>query len=137
MFARDASARVLAILDWEMATLGDPLADLGYLTATWAAAGMTATPLELTTVTREPGYLTRGELAKRYQSAMPHLDLDALPWYQALALWKGAIFSEAIYTRWLNGERPDDATFAPSLGEGVPILLDRALSLTGISSQPG
>ena len=54
------------------------------------------------------------------------LDLAPLPWYEALALWKAAIFCEAIYTRWLRGERPDDTTFAPSLEAGVPRLLDQA-----------
>ncbi|MFJ4030940.1 phosphotransferase family protein [Streptomyces griseoluteus] len=125
MFVPEAPARVLAILDWEMATLGDPLADLGYLTATWSEAGSPPTPLELTRVTRSPGYLTQRRLAERYQSRTG-LDLTPLPWYQTLALWKAAIFCEAIYTRWQRGERPDDTSFGPSLGTGVPRLLERA-----------
>ncbi|ROQ35795.1 aminoglycoside phosphotransferase (APT) family kinase protein [Streptomyces sp. PanSC19] len=125
MFAPQAPARVLAILDWEMATLGDPLADLGYLTATWSEAGHPATPLELTRVTRSPGYLTRRQLAERYQHRTG-LDLTPLPWYQTLALWKAAIFCEAIHTRWQRGERPNDTVFGPSLETGVPRLLGRA-----------
>ncbi|MFE9025596.1 phosphotransferase family protein [Streptomyces iakyrus] len=133
MFAPQAPARVLAILDWEMATLGDPLADLGYLTATWSEAGNPATPLELTRVTRSPGYLTQRELAERYRSRTG-LDLTPLLWYQTLALWKAAIFCEAIYTRWQRGERPGDTSFGPSLETGVPRLLERAGRYAGLTA---
>ncbi|MFG3107156.1 phosphotransferase family protein [Streptomyces tendae] len=133
MFAPQAPARVLAILDWEMATLGDPLTDLGYLTATYSEAGSPATPLELTRVTRSPGYLTRRQLAERYQSRTG-LDLTPLPWYQTLALWKAAIFCEAIYTRWQRGERPHDKTFGPSLETGVPRLLEQAGRYAGLTA---
>ncbi len=126
MFRRSGPVRVQAVLDWEMATLGDPLADLGYLTATYAQAGSAGTIMELTGVTAQPGYLTREELALRYNQSFG-LDLSALPWYQALALWKAAIFSEAIYTRWKKDERRDGG---PGLGavleSGVPRLLDAA-----------
>ncbi|MEV6200314.1 phosphotransferase family protein [Streptomyces sp. NPDC051771] len=133
MFAPQAPARVLAILDWEMATLGDPLADLGYLTATWSEAGRPATPLELTKATRSPGYLTQRGLAERYRSRTG-LDLTPLPWYQALALWKAAIFCEAIHTRWRRGERPHDTSFGPSLASGVPLLLERAGHYAGLTA---
>ena len=61
------------------------------------------------------------------------LSLDALPWYQALALWKASIFCEAIYTRWLKGERPNDTLFAPSMEAGVPQLLEQARVFAGLS----
>jgi aminoglycoside phosphotransferase (APT) family kinase protein len=125
MFAPRSPARVMAILDWEMATVGDPLADLGYLTATYSEPGTFPTPLELTSVTREPGYHNREQLISRYHERMD-LDLAALPWYQTLALWKASIFCEEIYTRWLHGERPGDTGFGPSLEAGVPRLLDLA-----------
>jgi aminoglycoside phosphotransferase (APT) family kinase protein len=125
MLASDAPPQVLAVLDWEMATLGDPLADLGYLTATWAQAGSEPTVMELSPVTSQPGFLTRDELISRYEE-LTGVGTADLGWYQALALWKAAIFSEAIYTRWLRGERPDDQTFGPSLELGVPRLLEAA-----------
>jgi aminoglycoside phosphotransferase (APT) family kinase protein len=131
MFGPHPPARVSALLDWEMATTGDPLADLGYLTATYAVPGSTWTPMELTPVTREPGFMSRAELVSRYRDRMGFA-LDALPWYETLALWKAAIFCEAMYTRWLNGERPEDTTFAPSLAEGIPTLLRVARQLAGI-----
>ncbi|WP_256870509.1 phosphotransferase family protein [Paenarthrobacter nitroguajacolicus] len=133
MFAVRSPARVSAILDWELATIGDPLADLGYLTATYAEHGSIPTPLELTPVTRERGYLSRSQLITRYRERTD-LDLESLPWYQVLALWKAAIFSESIYTRWLKGERPNDTTFGPALEIGVPQLLQGALRFTAINT---
>jgi len=126
MFRRHGAVRVQAVLDWEMATLGDPLADLGYLSATWAQAGSPATLMELTAVTAQPGYPTRERLAARYNEHFG-LDLSALPWYQALALWKAAIFSEAIYTRWRQGEG-GGRDFGAALEAGVPRLLEVAES---------
>jgi aminoglycoside phosphotransferase (APT) family kinase protein len=125
MFADRAPASVAGILDWEMATLGDPLADLGYLTATYADPDSTPTIMELTSVTRQPGYWTREQIVARY-AEQSGLDVGVLPWYQTLALWKSAIFCEAIYTRWLKGERPGDEVFGPSLEAGVPLLLQQA-----------
>jgi aminoglycoside phosphotransferase (APT) family kinase protein len=116
-------ARIVAVLDWELSTIGDPLADLGYLVATYAEAGSPGIPLELSTVTRLPGFPTRADLVERYASAAGR-DVDSLGWYEALALWKAAVFCEAIYARYLRGERDDP--FSHSLGEGVPDLLDAA-----------
>ncbi|MDN4482209.1 phosphotransferase family protein [Demequina lignilytica] len=118
MFA--APGLIAAVLDWEMAALGDPLADLGYLVATYTEAGRATTPMDLTPVTALPGFPTRAALVARYAEETG-ADVSMLPWYEALALWKSAIFCEAMHTRWLDGERPGD-TFAPTLAEGVPAL---------------
>ncbi|MET0885555.1 MAG: phosphotransferase family protein [Mycetocola sp.] len=127
MYDKSTPARVMAILDWEMATLGDPLTDLGYLTATYAQPDSTGTPIELTSVTREPGYPDRDELMTHYGKATG-LDVGHLAWYQVLALWKASIFCEAIYTRWLHGERLGDS-FAPTLAEGIPAMIWDALQI--------
>ena len=124
---------VVGILDWEMATLGDPLADLGYLVATYPEPGSQPTPLDLSPVTRGSGFLRRDDLIERY-SRRSGRDVERLDWYQVLALWKAAVFCEAIYTRWLAGERPDDHTFAPQLRDGVPRLLALARATGGIRS---
>jgi aminoglycoside phosphotransferase (APT) family kinase protein len=126
MFHSSAPVAPRAILDWEMATLGDPLTDLGYLTATYTDMDSVLNPLHLSPVTAGPGFLTSHELAQIYADRTG-LDLTTLPWYQVLALWKAAIFCEAIYTRWLNGERPQDTRFAPALASGVPALLTEAM----------
>ncbi|QTX03790.1 phosphotransferase family protein [Agromyces archimandritae] len=126
MFGTGRRPEVAAVLDWELSTLGDPLADLGYLVATWSeASGGVPTTMELSPVTARPGFLDRAGLAERYER-LTGADASRLGWYRALALWKSAVFSEAIYTRWLDGERPDDTTFAPGLEAGVPRLLEVA-----------
>jgi len=125
MMRHQPGGGALALLDWEMATLGDPLADVGYLVATYSDARGSATPLHLSPVTAAPGYLSGAEIAAEYQRQSGR-DLDALPWYEVLALWKGAVFCEAIYKRWRDGERPDDHVFGPGLEAGVPCLLEAA-----------
>lgn len=119
MFAHPG--RIAVVLDWEMATLGDPLADLGYFTATYSEPGRPPTVMDLTPVTAGSGFPSSGELVDRY-AARTGLSTERLAWYEALALWKAAIFCEAMYTRWLDGQRPDDE-FAPRLHSGVPDLL--------------
>ncbi|TLP79315.1 phosphotransferase family protein [Nesterenkonia sphaerica] len=132
MFANEDHPRVQAVLDWEMATLGDPLADVGYLLATYASRGARPTVMELTTVTRGEGFPNRDEVIKLY-SQQSDLNLEKLHWYEVLALWKAAIFCEAIYTRWLQGERPDDAEFSSHLKTGVPELFETAWERTHAS----
>jgi aminoglycoside phosphotransferase (APT) family kinase protein len=123
MISDQAPARLLAILDWEMATIGDPLADLGYLVASWSEAGAEPHPLLLTTVTERAGFPTRDELIGRY-AEQTRRDVSRLDWYQAFALWKAAVFCEAIYRRYLRGERADK--WSASLCDGVPRLLEVA-----------
>ena len=130
MLGLGAPARVLAVLDWELSTIGDPLADLGYLVATWSDADSPRTRLELSPVTRGQGFPSRAQLAERYEE-LTERRVEALPWYEALALWKAAVFCEAIYGRWLRGEKTADDPFASSLGEGVPRLLEAAEEALG------
>ncbi len=90
----DAPGRVIAVLDWELATLGDPLFDLGYFLAGYPVAGEALTPIaELATAVLESGYPTRAELTHRY-SAATGADLSNLSWYTTLALWKLAVLYE-------------------------------------------
>jgi aminoglycoside phosphotransferase (APT) family kinase protein len=112
-----SSPQLVAVLDWEMATIGDPLADVGYMTAMWAEAGDPANPVgDLSEVTRLPGFPARTALAERYVAATG-LTLDALPWYQVLALWKAAIFLEGNYKRFVAGTTADP--FYAGLDEGI------------------
>jgi aminoglycoside phosphotransferase (APT) family kinase protein len=127
IFSAEAPARLLAVLDWELSTIGDPLADLGYLTATYAVAGDHRDPLvRLGPVTALPGFPDRDGVIERYASASGR-DVGDLLWYEALALWKGAIFLEGSYGRMLNGTT-DDPFFA-ELERGVPELAARAWEL--------
>ena len=126
MVGLDAPARLVAILDWEMATIGDPLADLGYLVASWSEPGTPGHPLLLSPVTERPGFPSRAELVARYAGRTGR-DVSRLRWYEAFALWKASVFCEAIHGRFLRGERDDP--WAGALSDGVPRLLEVARSL--------
>lgn len=120
--------RLAAILDWEMATIGDPLADLGYMTAMWSEPTDPPNPVsDLSSVTRGAGFPGRDFLTARYaeQTGRP---LDALPWYQVLAIWKAAIFLEGSYGRFSAGTT-EDPYFA-GLESGVPALAALARART-------
>ncbi len=119
--------RLAAVLDWELATLGDPLADVGYLTAMWAQAEDAEDPmLDLSAVTRLPGFPDRAALARRYAQRSGR-DLSALPWYQVLATWRAAIFLEGSYRRYRAGTTGD--RYFARLEQGVPLLARRALAI--------
>jgi aminoglycoside phosphotransferase (APT) family kinase protein len=120
--------RVAAVLDWEMAALGDPLADLGYLVATYEDATRASTPMSrLTPATAAPGFPTRADLAAAYAQRTGR-DITHLPWYEALALFKSLTFLEASHRRYLAGT-DDDPWFA-GLAAGVPELAEAAWELT-------
>lgn len=125
MYAAEAPARLLGILDWELATVGDPLADVGYLTATWTEPGLPS-PLGVSPVTGRPGFATKAELVGHYEEASGRR-VERLAWYQALALWKASIFLEGNYRRFLAGTT-DDAYYA-TLDTGVPALAEAAWEL--------
>lgn len=118
---------VRAILDWEMATLGDPLADLGYLVSFWREARDPQN--DLLTVeprfTEAPSFPARRHLVERYNAATG-LAVDALSWYATLATWKLAILLEGSYARHLAG-KTDDPFFA-EMEHAVPALAARALA---------
>ena len=120
MLAPDEPVRVAAVLDWELGAIGDPRADLGYLLATYSHAGSPQTPLELTPVTARRGFPAPEALVERYVE-LTSRSVAGLPWFEVLALWKGAIFCEEIYGRYVRGELDHDP-FAASLGPGVPEL---------------
>ncbi|WP_320669205.1 phosphotransferase family protein [Patulibacter defluvii] len=119
--------RLNAIFDWELSTIGDPLADVGYLTATYNEGGGASGPMAaLTPITAEPGFPKRADILARYADASGR-DLGAIGWYQALAIWKSAVFLEGSYKRHRAGST-DDPFFA-ALEEGVPLLARHALEL--------
>jgi aminoglycoside phosphotransferase (APT) family kinase protein len=135
IFAPTAPARLRAIVDWEMATVGDPLADLGYLTATYAEPGDRPNPMGgLCAATTEEGYPARAELAARYEQRTGRA-VAGLRWYQVLALWKSAVFLEGSYSRMLAGTTDDP--FFRTLGEGVPQVVAAAEALVEESPPDG
>jgi aminoglycoside phosphotransferase (APT) family kinase protein len=127
MFAPRSEPELVAIFDWELATIGDPLADVGYLLATWAERGDEPNAIAmLGGVTREPGFPTRDELVARYEQVSGRSMRD-VNWYMTLALWKSAVFLEGSYKRRLSGTT-DDAFF-DLLEEGVPKIAERAWAI--------
>jgi aminoglycoside phosphotransferase (APT) family kinase protein len=122
--------RILAVLDWEMSTLGDPLADLGYLLSFWREPGDPPDPvlIEQVQLTRIPGFSSRAELVERYRERTGR-QVGDLTWYGVLAMWKLAILLEGSYARHLAGAT-DDPFFA-ELEDGVPALGRRALEMAG------
>jgi len=126
MVDRDDPARILAVLDWEMGAIGDPRADVGYLVATYSEPGGRTNPLGSSPVTALDGFPSRAELAARY-AARSGRELDDLGWFEALALWKAAVFCEAIYGRYIRGELAPEDTRAAIFETGVPLLADTAL----------
>jgi aminoglycoside phosphotransferase (APT) family kinase protein len=122
MFAPDA--RLVAIFDWELATIGDPLADVGYLVATWTQPDDAEDALfGLGAVTRLPGFPTREELIARYEERSGR-SMSNVRWYTTLALWKSAVFLEGSYRRRLAGTTED--AFFDRLEAGVPAIARRA-----------
>jgi aminoglycoside phosphotransferase (APT) family kinase protein len=126
MVERDEPTRILAVLDWEMGAIGDPRADVGYLLATYSEPDGRTNPLGTSPVTAEPGFPTRTELAERYAERSGR-DVEPLAWFEALALWKAAVFCEAIYGRFIRGELGAEDTRAALFEHAVPRLAETAL----------
>jgi aminoglycoside phosphotransferase (APT) family kinase protein len=118
IFAATAPARLEAVLDWEMATIGDPLADLGYLCMMWTEAGDPQVGLReaLGRVTRAEGFPTRSELIERYEQRSGRSMVD-IRWYMTLALWKSIVFMEGNYKRAMAGTTDDP--YLKTFGDGV------------------
>ena len=127
MFAHGAPARLIAIFDWEMATVGDPLADVGYMMIHWIQADDPVGRFNLQSVTTLPGFPSRQEMIARYEECSGRT-MQALDWYVTLALWKAVVFMEGNYKRATAGSTDDP--YLKAFGEGVLELAERALSVT-------
>jgi aminoglycoside phosphotransferase (APT) family kinase protein len=128
MFAHQAPARLIAIFDWEMATIGDPLADVGYMMIHWSQADDRGdSRFNLQSVTSQPGFPTRQEMVARYEERSGR-SVQALDWYVTLALWKAVVFMEGNYRRAISGSSDDP--YMKTFGDGVVELARRALGVT-------
>ena len=125
IFAAQSPAHLEAVLDWEMATIGDPLADLGYLCMMWTEGGDPRGGMRdyLGGVTRGEGFPTRGELIAMYEARTGRSMAD-LRWYTTLALWKSVVFMEGNYKRAIAGATDDP--YLRQFGDGVVELATQA-----------
>ncbi|HEY9545074.1 MAG TPA: phosphotransferase family protein [Solimonas sp.] len=102
MFSLQAP-RISGVVDWELASLGDPLLDLGWILSSWSEAG---DPDGKNPMVRPwDGFLTRAELIRLY-GELSGRDMSAMPWYFALACYKLACLLEGTYARSLTGQIP-------------------------------
>jgi len=109
----DERGQVVAVLDWEICTLGDPLADLGMLQVYWTGPDDDASSW-VGSATTAPGFWNRDQLVARYAEASGR-DVSELDFYVAFAFWKLACILEGVYARYLGG-----ALGARSAGELEP-----------------
>ncbi len=125
MYGPGTPPEIVSIFDWEMATLGDPLTDLGWLLSYWWDPKDPTTPIpELTSeFMTEDGYLTRQDLVERYEE-QTGFDFEHERFYRTLAVYKLAGLGEMFFRRHLEGNS-DDPLY-PKMREGVPALADRA-----------
>lgn len=101
----DGNGNVIAVLDWEICTLGDPMADVGLLQVYWTGPDDDASAWA-NSVCTAPGFMNRADLAKRY-GEISGRDISQLDYYVAFAYWKLACIIEGVYARYLGGALGD------------------------------
>ncbi|MEQ8234129.1 MAG: phosphotransferase family protein [Gammaproteobacteria bacterium] len=94
--------RIRAVLDWELCTLGDALADLGYLLNAWPGPGETIAGVDEHVPTVAGGFLTRAELLDAYARASGR-DVSRIDYYRAFSFWRIAAIRQGVYKRYLEG----------------------------------
>jgi len=102
--------RLVAVFDWEMSAIGDPLVDLGILIAYWVHTAPASQGDALAAVTRREGWFTRAEILERY-AARTGSDLGKIDFYEVFAVFKLAVVLQQIFYRYYRGQT-DDARFA-------------------------
>ena len=127
VLAVDDPTRIVGIFDWEMATVGDPLMDLGAALAYWVQADDDADFQSFRRVpTHLPGMLTRAELIAGYcERAGREVSADAAVFYEAYGVFRLAVIAQQIYYRYANGQTTNEAYAA--FGPAVQVL-DRRLA---------
>jgi aminoglycoside phosphotransferase (APT) family kinase protein len=108
MLDRADPGRVAAVLDWEMATVGDPLVDLGLLLCYWSRTDDPKARRDaVSSVTTQPGWLSRDEIIQRYAERTGR-DLSRIAFYETFALFKVAVVIQQIFFRYQRGQTRDE-----------------------------
>jgi aminoglycoside phosphotransferase (APT) family kinase protein len=128
----DPSGPVTGVLDWELCTLGDPMADLAGLLGYWYDPTVPDPKGDNETTSLE-GFLTQQELAERYANAM-EVDLSLVDYYRAFAAWRLASIGEGVYARYVNGQQgsQDEELDLDQYKESVTRRVYRAAELLGL-----
>jgi len=120
-------ARPVAVLDWEMSTIGDPLFDLAVTLSYWIQPDDSEELRTiLPTITYLPGFMSRAEFMERY-AFKSGLDISSMHFYLTFAYFKLGVIVQQIYVRWLRGQTQDQR-FA-IFGSHVRTLIDHAMQL--------
>ncbi|MGI8756562.1 MAG: phosphotransferase family protein [Acidimicrobiales bacterium] len=122
----DDAGQVVAVLDWELCTLGDPLADLGVLMVYWASKDdpFAALPSAATTL---DGFPNRTELVAAYEAASGR-EVGNIDYYVAFGYWKLACILEGVYARYKAGSMGDDGADSDAFGDTVRVLGQASLA---------
>jgi aminoglycoside phosphotransferase (APT) family kinase protein len=126
MYAPADPSHIVAVIDWEMCTIGDPLCDVGLLCVYWAddESEAAARTLHGRAITVEDGFFKRADLLRDY-AAGTQRDLTSLDWYIALGAYKLAIIAEGITARFLMGMTVGEGF--ETMGEMVPAIVESGL----------
>ncbi len=122
-----ASGRIAAVLDWELCTLGDPLADVGYVGVLWSDPGQAGR--RHNDPSGEEGFPSYAALLERY-GARTGRDLSDIAYYVAFGSWRLAVISEGVYARWANrsmGDQDIDPADLQAFRDGAEQLAEDAL----------
>ena len=122
----DDEGNVRAVLDWEICTLGDPLADVGLLMVYWTEPGDETAALLGVTPTTVAGFPSRAELRARYEQCSGR-DLDRLGFYVAFGYWKLACILQGVYARYVGGAAAGDRSSVDGFADSVVKLAESAL----------
>lgn len=107
MFSEDDPSRVVAVVDWEMATIGDPLSDVAITVSYWDEADDAESLRSgFTSVTSAPGFISRREFIELY-AAKSGRDMQEMDFYLTYAYFKVAVICQQIYYRWKKGQTQD------------------------------
>jgi aminoglycoside phosphotransferase (APT) family kinase protein len=126
MVSPDDAGQIVAVLDWEMSTLGDPLTDLGLLLVYWGGESQ-PTILTAQGVGAVPGFISRDEVVERYAHGSGR-SIDDLDFYVVFAMYKLAIIVEGINARYLMGKTLGEGF--DQMGAMVTGLIDLALEVS-------
>jgi aminoglycoside phosphotransferase (APT) family kinase protein len=123
------NGEISAVLDWEIATLGDPLADLAYSANAWVGPGDELADLP-DPPTLMSGFPTRQQIIDKYVE-LTGADVSHLLYYRVFNYWRRACIIHGVYARYRSGQKSSDGVDLPGLVERISISLARAVDLAG------